>query len=45
MRLNPVPFGTGTPITVDNFQLEVIPEPSAALLGGFGLLALMRRRR
>ena len=37
--------GTGTPITVDNFQLEVIPEPSAALLGGFGLLALMRRRR
>lgn len=26
-------------------QVEVIPEPSAALLGGLGLLALLRRRR
>jgi hypothetical protein len=25
--------------------LVVIPEPSAALLGGLGLLALLRRRR
>ena len=32
---------------VDNFTLNgaVIPEPSAALLGGLGLLALLRRRR
>ena len=26
-------------------QLRVIPEPSAALLGGLGMLALLRRRR
>lgn len=25
--------------------LEIIPEPSTALLGGLGLLALLRRRR
>jgi hypothetical protein len=28
-----------------SLQLVVIPEPSAALLGGLGLLALLRRRR
>jgi hypothetical protein len=28
---------------IDNVQ--VIPEPSAALIGGLGLLALLRRRR
>ena len=28
---------------VDNFS--VVPEPSAALLGGLGMLALLRRRR
>jgi hypothetical protein len=27
------------------FQLRAIPEPSAALLGGLGMLALLRRRR
>jgi fibronectin-binding autotransporter adhesin len=27
------------------FTLTVVPEPSAALLGGFGLLGLLRRRR
>ncbi len=31
--------------SVDNFQLSVVPEPGAALLGGIGLLALLRRRR
>ena len=31
---------------VDNFQVStIIPEPSTALLGGLGLLALLRRRR
>jgi hypothetical protein len=30
---------------LDNIQLTVIPEPSAALLGGLGMLALLRRRR
>lgn len=31
--------------SVIDFQLESVPEPSAALLGGLGLLALLRRRR
>jgi hypothetical protein len=35
-------FGGGT---FDNFSVTAIPEPSAALLGGLGLLALLRRRR
>jgi hypothetical protein len=30
---------------IDDVTLTVIPEPSAALLGGLGLLALLRRRR
>jgi hypothetical protein len=28
-----------------SLQVIVIPEPSAALLGGLGMLALLRRRR
>ncbi len=36
----------GTGGTVDNFSITAtVPEPSAALLGGLGLLALLRRRR
>jgi PEP-CTERM motif len=31
--------------SVDDIRLLVVPEPSAALLGGLGLLALLRRRR
>ncbi|MCU0748604.1 MAG: hypothetical protein MUF13_03560 [Akkermansiaceae bacterium] len=31
--------------SVINFQLESIPEPSAALFGSLGMLALLRRRR
>jgi hypothetical protein len=38
----PAPFEFGR---VDNVFLQVIPEPGAALLGGLGLLALLRRRR
>ena len=30
---------------IDNVYLAAIPEPGAALLGGLGLLALLRRRR
>lgn len=30
---------------IDNLSVSLIPEPSAALLGGLGLLCLLRRRR
>ena len=30
---------------IDTFTMSVIPEPATALLGGLGLLALLRRRR
>jgi hypothetical protein len=36
---------TAMPVTYDNIQVSVIPEPGAAALGGVGLLALLRRRR
>jgi len=32
-------------INVDDVSVTAVPEPSAALLGGLGLLALLRRRR
>jgi hypothetical protein len=32
-------------ILLDNIQVTIIPEPTAALLGGLGMLALLRRRR
>jgi hypothetical protein len=37
-----VGFGLGT---FDNLNVTLIPEPSTALLGGLGMLALLRRRR
>lgn len=36
---------TGNQTIYDNVRLDVIPEPSAVLLGGLGALALLRRRR
>jgi hypothetical protein len=30
---------------IDNLSITAVPEPSAALLGGLGLFALLRRRR
>jgi hypothetical protein len=36
---------SGRDLYVDNLSLAVIPEPSVALLGGLGVLALLRRRR
>jgi hypothetical protein len=49
-KLRPNPVGTevganGTFHTYDNLVITGIPEPSAALLGGLGLLALLLRRR
>lgn len=35
----------GISSTFSNFSLTQIPEPSTALLGGLGILALLRRRR
>ena len=37
--------GVGSGYDIDNVSLVAVPEPSAALLGGLGLLALLRRRR
>jgi len=45
---NRVGFLLGGNLNVDTVQfnnITVVPEPSAALLGGLGLLALLRRRR
>lgn len=36
--------GTGAPL-ISGLVVHSIPEPSSVLLGGFGLLALLRRRR
>lgn len=41
-------FEYGNTVNTNGFMLDnvnVVPEPSAALLGGLGLLALLRRRR
>jgi hypothetical protein len=38
-------YATSDTWRFDNVTVRVIPEPSAALLGAFGLLALLRRRR
>lgn len=35
----------GTFHVFDNVVITAVPEPSAALIGGLGLLALLRRRR
>jgi hypothetical protein len=45
--INNVFFGrnTGAGFNLDSMSLTVVPEPRAALLGGLGLLALLRRRR
>jgi hypothetical protein len=55
LRIDIVNQGTGIPGDLSNAQLvadnlkltaaDAIPEPSTALLGGLGMLALLRRRR
>ncbi|MCP5548890.1 MAG: hypothetical protein H7A50_16125 [Akkermansiaceae bacterium] len=36
---------SATSVSIDSMGLSAIPEPTAALLGGLGFLALLRRRR
>lgn len=44
--IDSVGFTSGSGLgTISNFQLQTIPEPGSALLGGIGLLALLHRRR
>lgn len=38
-------FSTPTGGYINGFQVEQVPEPSVALLGGLGILSLLRRRR
>lgn len=45
---NGAPYGTGSgnlEASIDSVSVTAVPEPSAALLGGLGVLALLRRRR
>jgi hypothetical protein len=42
---SPNPNAFNNTAWVDNISVTAIPEPSAALLGGLGLLAVLRRRR
>jgi MYXO-CTERM domain-containing protein len=39
------PFGLDSSVSAQAVNLVTVPEPSAALLGGLGALALLRRRR
>ena len=37
--------GSNTDVTTSSFQITSIPKPATALLGGLGMVALLRRQR
>lgn len=43
--VDPNDSGNDHVLTIDNFSFTAVPEPGAALLGGLGMLAFLRRRR
>jgi hypothetical protein len=46
LRFDDFDNGTGNnEMRIDNLLITAVPEPSSALLGGLGMLALLRRRR
>ena len=47
VRLNSDTTNTGSrvDIGIDNLSFDQVPEPSSALLGGLGLLTILRRNR
>lgn len=45
ITVNAIPAGEFGGGTIDNLSVTAVPEPSAALLGGLGILGLLRRRR
>ncbi|TAE76805.1 MAG: PEP-CTERM sorting domain-containing protein [Verrucomicrobia bacterium] len=44
-RAGVVNLNGSSQVKIDNFSLTAVPEPGAALLGGLGLLTILRRRR
>lgn len=44
-RAGTVNLNGSAQVKIDNFSLSAVPEPGSALLGGLGMLALLRRRR
>lgn len=44
-RAGTINLNGSSEVRIDDFSLTAVPEPGAAVLGGIGMLALLRRRR